>query len=364
MPWGSKVRPCAFQVLGISVDEDGTPTSPVDKRVVERSFRLRVRELVQRHPQARDAIVGATPRTDKLERLTDAVKGEISSQFLRLQDAKQRVLDGLGDVVFVELDDGNKIHNDGRSLLQSHCVSPSSLALGQHVYKYSYGIVFQHHGIVCHMPQGEAAAELSPGELAREIRVFHFLPSGVGEVSLEAFLNGAWLRRAQYEESWLSAACKWGPSYQDTPCDAKLILRRVERLQRTAESRPQTYHFLMNNCESISLWCMTGRLWSRQVQRAGVMVVGGSGSGALFEVGVLAFYFTVEYEVAGTALTAMSSVAAANPAGCAFLGVSLAVFLLAGCAAALFKGSRRKLLERSGMRSSLAFIEMVRAPRV
>ena len=351
----------AYELLGFDVGSKGVPMVPPERNDIDRRFRKKLRDLMRRYPpqcprSARDELVG------RLEKVDDEIKIEIGKAFQKLQDARDTLLGSL-DSDAVQRRDAVWPHNDDRWMpFYSHSISSKDVLSGQHVYRYAYGFLCQRQAIVSYVPQGECRGTLET-ELKRQIRVLQFMPNGIEEASLAAFLQGACLRRAQYAENYLDAMFKWGVSYRDWPCDTNITLRRVERLKRAAEDRPMTYHVLLRNCESLALWCMTGKLWSRQVQRAGVLVVAGGGGGALLGAGascfMLASAISIEFEVCGTVLAAAFSAAAAQPAAVALLGISLAVFMLAGGATALFQRLKRSKLKRAGIEDRLAFIRML-----
>eukprot|EP01012_Entosiphon_sulcatum_P028108 TRINITY_DN33961_c0_g1_i1.p1 TRINITY_DN33961_c0_g1~~TRINITY_DN33961_c0_g1_i1.p1 ORF type:complete len:259 (+),score=25.75 TRINITY_DN33961_c0_g1_i1:28-777(+) len=149
-------------------------------------------------------------------------------------------------------------------------VQPCELTEGDHIYRigklYSLPSPFHtHHGIVVHVPPG------SNPELLTSVRVVHFIgdnPSDacVTEDTLESFLHGFSLRRAQYSSDRVFTLRPEG--FHSSPSlPAELVVLRARALVGYAN-----FEVLNGNCEHIARYCKCGVWGSDQADRLNITI--------------------------------------------------------------------------------------------
>ena len=152
-------------------------------------------------------------------------------------------------------------------LAWSHYINPSDVKEGDHVYALRMFGTYQHHGIVI---TGEIAKKLNPKPSI--IEPFMVIEQnrkdekekregGLRVVTLEMFMCGHSLRRAQYNENpFVYRVKRSGSCYIKQALPPQLIVANAILIYNEERGNWSTYSLIERNCEHFAFTCSTSLL--------------------------------------------------------------------------------------------------------
>ena len=136
----------------------------------------------------------------------------------------------------------------------SHNVQPEDLKVGDHIYVYRRGSLYQHHGIYTGT-EGDSEVIHFSGPIGDRFSKDEAI---IRSTTLKDFLQGGKVRLVAYNESKIKSSLKKrGTSHTERSRTAEEVVKDAMHYKETPEDWGN-YHFLLHNCESFAFSCKTG----------------------------------------------------------------------------------------------------------
>ena len=175
-----------------------------------------------------------------------------------------------------------------------HTISPKDIWLGDHVYVWKLGIVYQHHGIVLFVDKHDHD-QSEVLEFNTDDGSLKPWRARIQIVTLKQFRGSNTLKRVVYGSRYaLFKRAGTAHRFQSLPPEvvvdnARRLLKQIDEGDLATPNDPTctpiTYDIILRNCECLALWCKTGQWCSDQVGK----MINSIGDGLIGLLKVIAF---------------------------------------------------------------------------
>lgn len=175
-----------------------------------------------------------------------------------------------------------------------HTIRPEDVWLGDHIYIWKLGIVYQHHGIVLFVDKNDHD-QSKVLEFNTDDGSLKPWRARIQIVTLKQFRGSNTLKRVVYGSRYARfKRAGTAHSFQSLPPEvvvdnARRLLEQIDDGDLATPNDPTcspiTYDIILRNCECLALWCKTGQWCSEQVGK----MISWIGDGLIRLLEVIAF---------------------------------------------------------------------------